>query len=62
MAPGVNKLYIDLFKDAYHNMNGALFIVFAIFAALVIGFACILFDKLRIVAWNQVLKIVERVR
>lgn len=59
-APGMTTLYVDFFKDSYHAMNGALFIPFAILATVVIGLACILFDKVRIALWEQLLRCVQK--
>ena len=58
-SPGVDGLYLDFFEWTYNSMHGALFIPFAIFATAIIGFACVLFDKLRIFIWEQILKVVE---
>ena len=56
-APGVFNLYTNLFKEAYDSMHGALFILFAIGVALVVGLGSILLDKVRILAWNGILRL-----
>ena len=60
-APGVDRLYLDFFKESYQSMHGALFIPFAILATAIIGFACVLLDKLRILIWEQILRVVDKV-
>ena len=56
-APGMTKVYCNFFNEAYQSMNGWLFIPFAILATTLLGVVSILFDKVRIVAWELLLKI-----
>ena len=42
-------------------MHGALFIPFAILATSIIGLICVIFDKLRIVIWEQILSVVDKI-
>lgn len=60
-APGVNGLYLKFFKESYQSMHGALFIPFAILATSIIGLICVIFDKLRIVIWEQILSVVDKI-
>ena len=61
-APGAMQLYYQLFDRAYDTINGWLFIPFVLVVTVIIALASILFDKVRIVAWNAVLKIVAIVK
>lgn len=61
-APGVDQLYLDFFKESYQSMHGVLFVPFAVVATAIIGFICILLDKLRIAVWSGILIVVEKVR
>lgn len=54
-APGVTDLYINLFKEAYDSMHGAMFILFTIGVTLSIAIVSILFDKIRLLIWDGVL-------
>ena len=56
-APGIDKLYTNLFESAYQSMHGGVFISFAIITVAIIGIVCILFDKLRIAIWELLLKL-----
>ena len=56
-APGIDKLYTNLFESAYQSMHGGVFIPFAIITVAIIGIVCILFDKLRIAIWELLLKL-----
>ena len=61
MAPGAITLYGKFFKGAYEAMPGILFIPFAIIAAMLIGLCSVLLDKVRIVLWEQILKLKTKV-
>ena len=61
-APGVRQLYYQLFNTAFNTLNGWLFIPFVLTVTLAIALASILFDKVRIVAWNAVLKFVSLIK
>lgn len=56
-APGVFGLYQKLFATAYEQMHGAWFIPFVLAVTTAIGLASILFDKVRMVLWELILKL-----
>ena len=59
-APVADHIYKTFFNSAYHSMHGGLYILFAVVAALVIGFACILLDRVRIALWNVILRLTNK--
>ena len=56
-APGVFELYQKLFATAYEQMHGAWFIPLVLAVTTAIGLASILFDKVRMVLWELILKL-----
>ncbi len=60
-APGVFGLYQKLFSTAYEQMHGVWFIPFVLVATTTIGIVSILFDKVRIVLWELILKLKTKI-
>lgn len=61
-APGMFDLYANLFKESYNTIPGVWFIPYALGVTAIIGFVSILLDKVRLVAWNGVLRLASKVK